>query len=449
MENSAKADSVRILTIGIDDNLLAELNVDTEHLAQSSLPADLDAILAAETVPCKAVFVRSDDISFLKESAQLLRSIYQEATLVGLVNQRRSFQREDLRKNGFSEVYLLPFDNESFRQDLNSFVSASANYKRVRLNDLQSDTVLSFDTFIYMPHSKKYVAYSKSGSPIEPDRLTNLKDHSAGSLAVRDTEMQKLYTYFSEQSEAGQSGAISETQKAERTSRATRALLRSILVPAGEAEKFESGRELLEDALRLVADLRSIIPAGTVYGMVQSCLEWEDGQSGHAQKVVCVADIIATKLGVQKLDDLRIAAFFHDLGMADIPLAISNRAISELNGEDKKRLESHREVSVRILKDKRISVSEHATKLIMQQHERYDGTGYPNQMHTEGFHADAQILAMADELVDRTRSDRPEKVEMLDDVLESWKIDSIKTQKNQYQPELLQKVLELFLGKKP
>jgi HD-GYP domain-containing protein (c-di-GMP phosphodiesterase class II) len=448
MKSSEGVEPVRILTIGIEGALLAELKVDTQSLIQVTMPLDLDAILAAEPVDCRAIFVQSNDVALLKECAQLLRSIYQEVVLVSVVTERQAFQREELKKNGFSEVYLLPFDKDSFREDLNAFIVADPQYKRISLNDLQSDTVLAFDTFVYLPHSKKYVAYSKSGLAIEPERLTKLKEKSADSLSVKDSEMQKFYTYFSEQSEAGRAGALSETQKIERTQKATCTLLRSVLVPAGDAATFDGGRELLEEATKLAGELVAHLPPGSLYKMIQGCLALKDSQSGHAQKVLCIAEILGTRLGVKRQDDLRVAALFHDLGMADIPSSISDMPFSQLTADDKKRMELHPEISVRILKEKRVSLSEHAVKIVMQHHERYDGTGYPNQMHGNGFHPDSQVLAMADELAERTRPSQPGRSETLDDVLESWKLEIQRGEKQHYLPKLLQNVLDLFSAAK-
>ncbi|MGE0642708.1 MAG: HD-GYP domain-containing protein [Nitrospira sp.] len=110
--------------------------------------------------------------------------------------------------------------------------------------------------------------------------------------------------------------------------------------------------------------------------------------------------IVATKIGIglhyreQDLERLALASLLHDLGMWTIPeeLLFKREPISE--GEQDI-IRTHPERGRRILAGQG-SVFEWVASICAQEHERWDGSGYPCRLKTKQIAEPAQVIGIAD-----------------------------------------------------
>ncbi|WP_018247233.1 HD-GYP domain-containing protein [Orenia marismortui] len=99
------------------------------------------------------------------------------------------------------------------------------------------------------------------------------------------------------------------------------------------------------------------------------------------------------ELSRKRLKELAYAALFHDIGKLDIPKQILNEA-SKLSTKEYQIIKEHP-----IKASKFLNESNNLKKvetIILQHHERYDGSGYPYGVSKEDILLDARILAIAD-----------------------------------------------------
>jgi len=98
-------------------------------------------------------------------------------------------------------------------------------------------------------------------------------------------------------------------------------------------------------------------------------------------------------------NQLTAAVYMHDIGMAFLPLSILHKD-GKLNHEEMKKIRSHPEVGQEILL--RMTGWEEAAEIVRHHHERFDGTGYPDQLKGDEISKGAEILAIADTFDART-----------------------------------------------
>lgn len=112
--------------------------------------------------------------------------------------------------------------------------------------------------------------------------------------------------------------------------------------------------------------------------------------------------VLATKVGIglqyreQDLERLALAGLLHDLGMWTVPeLLITKRgALSE---EERDMIRAHPERGRRILAGQG-SVFEWVASICTQEHERWDGSGYPCRLKTKQIAEPAQVIGIVDTL---------------------------------------------------
>lgn len=145
---------------------------------------------------------------------------------------------------------------------------------------------------------------------------------------------------------------------------------------------------------RKTAEIREILNA-SIRSMALMVEIRDPYTAGHQQRVAYLACAIAEKMGLAPpvIDGIRIAGILHDVGKIRIPIAILSRAGQLLDAEHEM-LKIHPRISYDILRD--IPFPWPVAQMVLQHHERLDGSGYPQGLKGDQILQQAKILAVAD-----------------------------------------------------
>lgn len=98
-------------------------------------------------------------------------------------------------------------------------------------------------------------------------------------------------------------------------------------------------------------------------------------------------------------NQLAVAVYMHDAGMALLPLTIIN-ATGKLTPDEQIQVEQHPRVAYELLRY--MKDWGEAAQIVLQHHERMDGSGYPKQLKENEICDGAKILAIVDAIDART-----------------------------------------------
>ncbi|MEW6263734.1 MAG: HD domain-containing phosphohydrolase [Thermodesulfobacteriota bacterium] len=164
--------------------------------------------------------------------------------------------------------------------------------------------------------------------------------------------------------------------------------------------------------------------------------------SGHQEKVARLSQAIAERLGLEseQVEAIRMAANIHDLGKVYVPAEILNRP-GRLSEVEFKLICLHPQVGHDILEP--IDFEQPIAEIVLQHHERLDGSGYPAGLRGEEIRLEARIIAVAD-VVEAMSSHRPYRPSLgLDKAL-----DEITARKGDlYDPRVVEACWGLFREK--
>ena len=161
----------------------------------------------------------------------------------------------------------------------------------------------------------------------------------------------------------------------------------------------------------------------------------------HHERVCELSVEIAKKLKLNKetIEGIRAAALVHDIGKIDVPSDILNKP-SKLSEIEYELVKKHANVGSDILR--KASFEYPIADIILQHHERIDGSGYPNNLKGEEIKIEAKIIAVAD-VVDAMTSHRPYRPALsLETALEEIQRDAGKL----YDSRIVLACLELFFN---
>jgi PAS domain S-box-containing protein/putative nucleotidyltransferase with HDIG domain len=127
--------------------------------------------------------------------------------------------------------------------------------------------------------------------------------------------------------------------------------------------------------------------------------------AGHQQRVTDIASAIARDLGCSQdcIKAIQTAALLHDIGKIYVPAEFLSKP-GRMSKNELNVLRDHSEVGYEILKD--IEYQYPIAQIVLQHHERADGSGYPQGLSGQGVLLEARIIGVAD-VLESMASHRP------------------------------------------
>jgi len=115
----------------------------------------------------------------------------------------------------------------------------------------------------------------------------------------------------------------------------------------------------------------------------------------HGKNVGKLALKIAEKLNIEKekLDFLYIASLLHDIGKISIPIEILNKP-SKLSEIEYDLVKMHPQIAYDYLKDIKLPLP--IAEIVLQHHEREDGSGYPRGLKKDEIMIEAKIISVSE-----------------------------------------------------
>jgi putative nucleotidyltransferase with HDIG domain len=125
----------------------------------------------------------------------------------------------------------------------------------------------------------------------------------------------------------------------------------------------------------------------------------------HQKKASELAVGIAREMGLpaDMIEGIRVAGFVHDMGKMSVPAEIVTKP-SALTPLEFSIMKEHPQKAYAILKQ--IEFPWSIPEIVLQHHERLDGSGYPQGLKGNEIQMEARVVAVAD-VVEAISSDRP------------------------------------------
>ncbi len=183
-----------------------------------------------------------------------------------------------------------------------------------------------------------------------------------------------------------------------------------------------------------------------VEGIIRSMaltLEMRDPYTaGHQQRVASLVTAITEEMGFshERTEGARMAAMIHDIGKISVPAEILSKpgVITEIEFS---LIKTHPQIGYEILEE--IEFPWPIAQMVLQHHERIDGSGYPSALEGEVILLEAKIIGVAD-VVEAMASHRPYRPAL--GIAKA--IEEIEKNRNtKYDPEVVDACLKVFSGK--
>lgn len=164
-------------------------------------------------------------------------------------------------------------------------------------------------------------------------------------------------------------------------------------------------QQILDDFSKLIASCRTTV---ALFDKIHNMRQDDDSVYAHCLNVALISRMMGKwlKLDDKERDILTLCGLFHDIGKTAIPNEILNKP-DKYTDEEFAMIKQHPVSSYELLKHQ--PIDERIKHAALQHHERWDGSGYPNNIVGDAIEDYAAIVAIADvyDATTAARSYRP------------------------------------------
>jgi len=220
---------------------------------------------------------------------------------------------------------------------------------------------------------------------------------------------------------------------------------------AFDDEEIHLLEELANDLSYCIATLRARVEQGEHSNILRQSLEQsiatiadtlaarDPYTGGHQRRVAELATAIAREMGLpeEQINGIHFAGIIHDLGKIHIPTEILSKP-GKISKAEYALIQEHPQAGYDILKD--VQFPWPIAQVILQHHEKLDGSGYPQGLKGDAILLEARIMAVAD-VVEAMCSHRPYRAGL------SLELALTEIEKNRgklYAPDVVDACLKLF-----
>jgi len=204
------------------------------------------------------------------------------------------------------------------------------------------------------------------------------------------------------------------------------------------AERKQAEAELQQSFERLRRAME-----GTIQAIALTVEMRDPYTAGHQRRVTQLACAIAKEmhLSEEQIEGIHMTGVIHDIGKISVPAEILTKP-GQLTENEFSLIKTHPKVGFDILKI--IEFPWPIAKIVLQHHERMNGSGYPSGLSGEDILLEARILSVAD-VVEAMASYRPYRPALgIDRALE----EISQNRGVLYDPEVVDACLKLFTEKR-
>ena len=180
--------------------------------------------------------------------------------------------------------------------------------------------------------------------------------------------------------------------------------------------EIDNGKRMQLELQHSFENLKKVMNS-TVQAITMTVEKRDPYTSGHQQRVADLSRTIAREIGLSEneIEGIYIAAAIHDIGKISLPAEILSKPV-QLSDIEISLIQAHSQTGYDILKG--IKFPWPIAEIVLQHHERLDGSGYPRSLAGDDILMAARIIGVAD-VVETMASHRPYRPSMgIDKALE-------------------------------
>ena len=325
---------------------------------------------------------------------------------------------EKLLKLGVTEIATQPFEisylkellegHQSLKDLLSGVVKregvssetevsmSDENFSHIRIDEFYSSQAVLFDIFIKLGENK-YLKILHAGDTFSKERIDKYKkEKKIINLYFNNADRRKYIQYNNHLAQKFISNkSVPAFNKVNIIKNVSEKYIEEVFTVGLKPQVLEQGREVCENIYQLIENQADL------FTVLRSFQNFDPTAFSHAFLVTLYSTAIIKQFEWQSkttIETTAMACMFHDIGKTLIPKEFINLSPKEMSPEQLEIFKKHPELGVQIVEGVR-GINNTVKQVILQHHESYDGTGFPNELKGNKILTLANIVHLADDFV--------------------------------------------------
>ncbi len=326
--------------------------------------------------------------------------------------------QDNLQKLGAQELIIKPFELSVMKEILEGHqglgdllanlpkkegtseevevAMSDENFTSIKIDEFYSSQAVLFDIYIKLG-TNKYLKILHSGDAFSKERIDKYKNEKKLEfLYFHKSDRRKFIQYnnFLAKKLIGNSQVPAQNKVGILKGTAEKYLEEAFLVGL-KPQVVDQGREVCENVFQLVENSKDL------HKLLKSYNDFDPSAYTHAFLVTLYTSAIIKQYewqSKQTIETAAMACMFHDIGKTQISKEIALKAVNELTPEEYEIYKTHPELGSKIVESNRM-INNSVKQIILQHHEAFDGSGFPNGIKGSKILTLANIIGLADAFV--------------------------------------------------
>lgn len=259
---------------------------------------------------------------------------------------------------------------------------------------LHAETGVNFDLYMLIPsrNSKHFILFKSASIDLSPQKRWELITNGVKTLYVRDSDTEKYVDYVDRT--LGRKLASDKTSPQEKSKilyTTTTELMKASFVRPDSPILLKANKAAVTHTVStLSAEPRMLRTLASMFSLDYSLYT-------HSVNVSTLATGLLLEiqnLPQNEVRDIAMGFLLHDIGKSRIPIKILQKP-DNLSAEETKEIRKHPEYGVQLMKIMK-GMPRRSLDIIMNHHEKLNGSGYPRHLTAENISLESRICAAAD-----------------------------------------------------
>lgn len=325
---------------------------------------------------------------------------------------------EKLLKLGVTEIATMPFEisfigkllegHQSLKDLLTGVVKRDGvteekevaitdeNFSHIKIDEFYSSQAVLFDIFIKLGENK-YLKILHAGDTFSKERIDKYKNEkNIINLYFNNNDRRKYIQYNNNLAQKFISNkSIPAFNKVNILKNVSQKYIEEVFTVGLKPQVLEQGREVCENIYQMIetqADLFTIL---------RTFQNFDPTAYAHTFLVTLYSTAIIKQFEWQSratIETTAMACMFHDIGKISLPKEFINLSSKNMTPEQFEVFKQHPELGAQMVEGVR-GINNTVKQIILQHHESYDGTGFPNELKGNKILTLANIVRLADDFV--------------------------------------------------
>lgn len=284
-------------------------------------------------------------------------------------------------------------EGQSDEEEVNE---SDSEFTQVKIDDLYSGKPVLFSIYIQLSNNH-YVKILHEGDTFSSERINKYKDEKGIEYLYFKNTDRKKYIKFTNHlvNKLAHGHTIDGKTKVSMLKNASEKFLEEICTEGMEPAVLDEGSAVCKNITEVIECEESL------HLLLRDFTDFDPQAVSHAFAITFFSSVILKQLkwnSKKTVDTMSMACMFHDLGKTQLSPELLDIRPSDMTPEQLAEYKTHPTVgSDLLLKEKHIHSS--IRQIILQHHEYYDGSGFPNGSKGSQISNLAKIICLANDFV--------------------------------------------------